>query len=75
MGKGRGRVEAREKRGEKGGVREGGREERRRGGAEEAAVVLTSLKGQWCTSFWPEFFASNSSFGSHEAQMKTALNI
>jgi hypothetical protein len=56
-------------------VREGGRGERRRGEAEEAAVVLTSLKGQWCKSFWPEFFASNSSFRSHEAQRKTALNI
>ncbi len=51
-------------RGGKGGVRDGGRgrEEKKRGEGLGAAVVFTFFKRE-VQDFWPEFFASNSSFG------------
>jgi hypothetical protein len=76
-GGGEGGVEGRERGGrlgeeEKGDMTEGGKrkEENERG----AAVIFNSLNEQWCKSFWPEFFASNSSFGSYWAPRNTALN-
>jgi hypothetical protein len=66
MGRGRengkGEKERKGKRG--GGVRDGGRgrEEKKRGEGLGAAVVFTFFKRE-VQDFWPEFFASNSSFG------------
>jgi hypothetical protein len=42
--------------------------------ASEAKKRAQKCKGQWCKIFGLIFFASNSSFGSHWAQGKTALN-
>jgi hypothetical protein len=62
--KGKGR-----KKGREGGMRARGREIKRRGGS----VVFTYLKGQLCKIFCLSFL-HQTSFGSHWAQRKTALN-
>jgi hypothetical protein len=63
--RGRRRVKGRER---------GVREEKKRGRRSGGSCGLHFFKETVAQDFWSDFFASNSFFGSHWAQRKTALN-
>ncbi len=56
------------------GEREEGGEAKKRGEKDGGICGLHFFKEKVAQDFWSEFFASNSSFGSHWAQRKIALN-